>query len=63
MAKHAKKKSSTDNNLFLFMKENTIKLEEPPKEKGVHIGLEYHARLKDFIANGGDVNSCPFDHI
>ncbi len=62
MAKHHKKKIAQDN-LLLFVKDIPTKIETDPKEKGVHIGGEYHTKLKDFIANGGDVNSCPFDHI
>ena len=60
MAKHYKKKIA-QNNLLLFAKDTHTQIEIVPKEKGVHIGVEYYTKLKDFISNGGDINSCPFD--
>jgi hypothetical protein len=39
------------------------KLQEKQKSQksGLHTGTEYEEKYKQFIANGGDPNSCPFD--
>lgn len=34
--------------------------ETKASKTGLHIGLEYESKYKEFIASGGDPNSCPF---
>ena len=44
-----------------------IKVQKKIEEKntstktGLHIGQEYQEKLDNFIAENGDINSCPFD--
>ena len=39
------------------------KLQEKQKSQktGLHIGIEHQKKYQEFIANGGDPKSCPFD--
>ena len=37
------------------------RFEETAPKTGIHIGSEYSNRYDEFIKNGGDPSSCPFD--
>jgi hypothetical protein len=55
---------------FLDIDNNGKKKKQKDKSKninnkkpktGTHLGSEYESKYKQFISNGGDPSSCPFD--
>jgi hypothetical protein len=54
---------------IVTQQENKKELKQYRKQKkkqsktksGLHIGIEYSIKYSEFIKDGGDPNSCPFD--
>lgn len=51
-----------DNNGRKKKHKNKSKKTNDKKPKtGTHLGSEYESKYNEFISDGGDPNSCPFD--
>jgi hypothetical protein len=37
------------------------KEKQKSQKTGLHIGINYEQKSQEFIINGGDIESCPFD--
>lgn len=54
-------KKPKNNNAIKTKKEKWQRFEETASPTGLHIGSEHTSQYAEFISNGGDPNSCPFD--
>lgn len=56
-----KKKKHKKQKLQKTKEEKWKQFESKAPKSGLHIGSDHDSLYNEFISNGGDPNSCPFD--
>lgn len=55
------KKKSLKKKIKKERKQQKLQEKQKSQTTGLHTGAEYQEKYQEFISNGGDPESCPFD--